>query len=114
MIAVYRFPGLIAAINLSIYIYLILLVFELMNGVLTLPGIAALIFGVGMAVDANVITFERMKEELQLDKSVKSASAAGTKNTISTIIDANITTLIAADVLFNFGTSTNTGTAIKI
>src|SRR5699024_436730 len=65
MIAFYRLPGLIAAINLAIYIYLIILVFGLMNGVLTLPGIAALILGVGMAVDANVLTFERIKEELK-------------------------------------------------
>src|SRR5690625_7679749 len=64
MIAVYRFPGLIAAINLSIYIYLILLVFELMNCVLTLPGIDDLILGVGMAVDAMVITFLHIKDEV--------------------------------------------------
>src|SRR5699024_10372066 len=64
LLAFYRFPGIIAVINLSIYIYLILLIFELMNGVLTLPGIAALILGVGMAVDANVISFERIKEEI--------------------------------------------------
>ena len=70
MIAVYRFPGFIAGINIAIYVYIILLVFELMNGVLTLPGIAALILGVGMAVDANVITFERIKEELRSGKSV--------------------------------------------
>src|SRR5690606_25504443 len=64
MIAVYRFPGIIAGINIIIYTYLVLLVFNLMNGVLTLSGIAALILGIGMAVDANVITFERIKEEL--------------------------------------------------
>src|SRR5699024_8631916 len=70
MLAFYRFTGMIAAINLSIYIYLILLIFELMNGVLTLPGIAALILGVGMAVDANVISFERIKEEIRIGKSI--------------------------------------------
>src|SRR5690625_4731920 len=114
MIAVYRFPGLIAAINLSIYIYLILLVFELMNGVLTLPGIAALILGVGMAVDANVITFERIKEELRTGKSVTAAFKAGTKNSLTTIIDANITTLLAATVLFIFGTSSIKGFATML
>ncbi|NBJ68637.1 MULTISPECIES: protein translocase subunit SecDF [Clostridia] len=114
MIAVYRFPGLIAAINLTIYIYLILFVFELMNGVLTLPGIAALILGVGMAVDANVITFERIKEELRSGKSIISAFKAGTKNSLSTILDANITTLIAASVLFIFGTSSVKGFATML
>ncbi|MBD1222907.1 protein translocase subunit SecDF [Virgibacillus halodenitrificans] len=114
IIAVYRFPGLIATINLSIYIYLILLVFELMNGVLTLPGIAALILGVGMAVDANVITFERIKEELKSGKSVMAAFKAGSKNSLSTIFDANLTTLIAAVVLFIFGTSSVKGFATML
>ncbi|WP_217586821.1 protein translocase subunit SecDF [Lentibacillus saliphilus] len=114
MLAVYRFPGVIAVINLSIYIYLILLVFNLMNGVLTLPGIAALILGVGMAVDANVITFERIKEELRAGKSVVAAFKAGTKNSLSTIFDANITTLIAASILFMFGTSSVKGFATML
>src|SRR5690625_18180 len=114
MVAYYRFPGLIASINLVIYVYLIVLVFGLMNGVLTLPGIAALILGVGMAVDANVITFERIKEELKLGKSVKAAFKAGTKNSLSTIIDANITTLLAAVVLFVFGTSSVKGFATML
>ena len=114
MIVYYRFPGFIASINLAIYVFLILLVFNLLNGVLTLPGIAALILGVGMAVDANVITFERIKEELRLGKSVKSAFAAGTKNSLRTIIDANITTLIAAVVLFSFGTSSIKGFATML
>ncbi|MDL4841432.1 protein translocase subunit SecDF [Aquibacillus rhizosphaerae] len=111
MIAYYRFPGLIATITLSIYIYLILLVFELMNGVLTLPGIAALILGVGMAVDANIITYERMKEELKEGKTVTAAFKSGNSNSLSTIFDANITTLIAATVLFIFGTSSVKGFA---
>lgn len=114
MVAFYRFPGLIASINLVIYVYLIVLVFGLMNGVLTLPGIAALILGVGMAVDANVITFERIKEELRTGKSVKAAFKAGTKNSLSTIIDANITTLLAAVVLFVFGTSSVKGFATML
>ncbi|MFD1850172.1 protein translocase subunit SecDF [Oceanobacillus bengalensis] len=114
MIAFYRFSGLIAAINLIIYTYLVILVFELMNGVLTLSGIAALILGVGMAVDANVITFERIKEELRTGKSVKAAFKAGTKNSLSTIFDANITTLIAAGVLFVFGTSSVKGFATML
>ncbi|HLR52020.1 MAG TPA: protein translocase subunit SecDF [Candidatus Avamphibacillus sp.] len=111
IIFVYRFPGLIASINLTIYIYLILLIFNLLNGVLTLPGIAALILGVGMAVDANVITFERIKEEIRAGKSIMASFKAGTKNSLITILDANITTLLAAVVLFYFGTSSVKGFA---
>lgn len=114
MIAFYRFPGVIATINLAIYVYLILLVFGLLNGVLTLPGIAALILGVGMAVDANVITFERIKEEIREGKSVRAAFKAGSKNSLTTIIDANITTLLAATVLFIFGTSSVKGFATML
>ncbi|MFZ3576431.1 protein translocase subunit SecDF [Virgibacillus sp. DJP39] len=114
MIAYYRFPGVIAVINLSIYIYLILVVFELLNGVLTLSGIAALILGVGMAVDANVITNERIKEELRSGKSVSAAFKAGNKNSLSTIFDANITTILAATILFIFGTSSVKGFATML
>ncbi|SFA69228.1 SecD/SecF fusion protein [Lentibacillus halodurans] len=114
IMAVYRFPGIIAAINLSVYIFLVLLVFYLMNGVLTLQGIAALILGVGMAVDANVITFERIKEELREGKSVQAAFKTGSKNSLRAIVDANITTLLAASVLFIFGTSSVKGFATML
>src|SRR5699024_6634019 len=105
MIAYYCFAGLIASCHLVVYLYIILLVFSFLNCVLTLPGIAALILGVGMAVDANVITFERIKEELKVGKSVFAAFKAGSRNSLRTILDANITTLLAAAVLFIFGTS---------
>src|SRR5699024_711590 len=85
MMAVYRFPRIMTAINLCVYIFLVLLVFNLMNGVLTLQGIAALILGVGMAVDANVITFERIKEELRQGKSVLASFKAGSKNSLRAI-----------------------------
>ncbi|GEN56028.1 protein translocase subunit SecDF [Halolactibacillus alkaliphilus] len=111
MLAIYRFGGVITVITLSLYIYLVVLVFELMNGVLTLPGIAALILGVGMAVDANIITFERMKEELREGKSMIASFESANKNSLSTILDANITTLIAATVLFIYGTSSVKGFA---
>src|SRR5699024_2828816 len=114
MIIVYRFPGFIAGINIVFYIYIILLVFELMNGVLTLPGITALILGVGMAVDANVITFERIKEELRSGKSVMASFKAGGKNSLVTILDANITMLLAAAVLFIFCTSSIKGFATML
>ncbi len=114
MIVTYRFPGLIAGINVAIYVYFILVIFQLMNGVLTLPGIAALILGIGMAVDANVLTFERIKEELKQGKSVSAAFKAGGKNSLITILDANITTLLAAAVLFYFGTSSVKGFATML
>lgn len=114
LIAVYRFAGIIASINLLIYTYIVIVVFELMNGVLTLSGIAALILGIGMVVDANVITFERIKEELRLGKSVKASFKAGTKNSFITIFDANLTTLIAAVVLFIFGSSSVKGFATML
>ncbi|HZG60648.1 MAG TPA: protein translocase subunit SecDF [Anoxybacillus sp.] len=114
MIFFYRLPGLIAVITLSIYIYLILLIFDWMNGVLTLPGIAALILGVGMAVDANIITYERIKEEIKLGRSIMSAYRVGNKGSFATIFDANITTIIAGVVLFVYGTSSVKGFATML
>ncbi|CAN7307012.1 protein translocase subunit SecDF [Rossellomorea sp. LjRoot5] len=114
MIAYYRFPGLIATITLSVYIYLILLIFDMMNGVLTLPGIAALILGVGMAVDANIITYERIKEEMRVGKPIRSAFQAGNKSSFLTILDANVTTILAAAVLFFYGNSSVKGFATML
>ncbi|MDS9471299.1 protein translocase subunit SecDF [Sporosarcina pasteurii] len=114
MLVYYRLPGLIAVITLSVYIYLILLVFTKINGVLTLPGIAALMLGVGMAVDANILTYERIREELRVGKSIKSSFDAGAKSSFTAILDANITTLLAAVVLFIFGTSSVKGFAMML
>ncbi|HEY4552731.1 MAG TPA: protein translocase subunit SecDF [Bacillaceae bacterium] len=114
MIVYYRLPGIIATVTLSIYIYLILLIFDLMNGVLTLPGIAALILGVGMAVDANILTYERLKEELKIGRSLRSAFQAGNKSSFVAILDANVTTLLAGAVLFFFGTSSVKGFATML
>ncbi|UOE95543.1 protein translocase subunit SecD [Alkalihalobacillus sp. LMS39] len=110
----YRFMGIIAMITLSAYIYLVLVIFNAMNAVLTLPGIAALILGVGMAVDANIITYERIKEEIRSGKSIMSAFKAGSRRSLSTILDANITTILAASVLFYFGTSSVQGFAVML
>ena len=114
MVIYYRVPGIIAVVTLSIYIYLILLVFTRINGVLTLPGIAALMLGVGMAVDANILTYERIREELRVGKSVRTAFANGAKSAFTAILDANLTTLIAAIALFIFGTSSVKGFAILL
>ncbi|MFD1863983.1 protein translocase subunit SecDF [Planococcus chinensis] len=111
MVIFYRIPGLIAVVTLSVYVYLILLVFELIGGVLTLPGIAAIVLGVGMAVDANIITYERIREELRVGRSVRESFKAGASSSFSAILDANVTTMIAAGVLFWFGTSSVKGFA---
>ncbi len=114
MMMFYRFPGVIATITLSLYIFLILLIFDWMNAVLTLPGIAALILGVGMAVDANIITYERIKEELKVGRSIQAAFQTGNKNSFMTILDANVTTILAGIVLFIFGTSSVKGFATML
>ncbi|MGD6941048.1 protein translocase subunit SecDF [Cytobacillus gottheilii] len=114
MIAFYRFPGIIASITLTIYLFITLLIFDWLNAVMTLPGIAALILGVGMAVDANIITYERIKEEIKVGRSIKSAFQVGGKNSLSTIFDANLTTLLAAGVLFIYGTSSVKGFATTL
>lgn len=111
MMLYYRLPGIVAVITLTVYVYLNLLVLDLMNGVLTLPGIAALILGVGMAVDANIITYERIKDELRVGKTLRAAFQAGNKNSLSTIFDANLTTILAAVVLFIYGNSSVKGFA---
>ncbi|MBD3860457.1 protein translocase subunit SecDF [Bacillus sp. 28A-2] len=114
MLLYYRLPGLIAVITLSAYIYITLQVFDWMGAVMTLPGIAALILGVGMAVDANIITYERIKEELKLGKSVRSAFRSGNRRSFATILDANLTSIIAGGVLFFFGTSSVKGFATML
>lgn len=114
MIIVFRIPGLVASFALAFYTILDLLVLNLFNVTLTLPGIAGVILSVGMAVDANVIIFTRIKEELADGKSVKQAVKGGFHNAMSAIIDGNVTTLIAALVLGIFGTGTIKGFAITL
>lgn len=112
MLIFYRLPGLISSISLITYIWLLLLGFNLMGATLTLPGIAAFILGIGMAVDANIITFERIKEEMRSGKSLLSSLKAGSKNSLRTIVDANLTTIIAGAVLFFIGTGSVKGFAV--
>lgn len=114
MICVFRIPGLIASLSLTLYTFMILLVMNLFNVTLTLPGLAGIILSVGMAVDANVVIFTRIKEELATGASVKQSVKAGFHNALSAIIDGNVTTLIAALVLGIFGTGTIKGFAITL
>lgn len=112
MLVVYRVPGMIANITLAGFTYFCLLIMYWMHATLTLPGIAGFILSVGMAVDANIITYERIQEEIRSGKTILSAFRAGQRRSFITIIDSHITTLIACAVLFYFGTSSIQGFAI--
>lgn len=114
IIAVYRFSGFIASFGLILYTFLSFLIFYLINGVLTLPGIAAMLLGIGMAVDANVICFERIKENLLIGKSLKESFNIGNKSSFTSIIDANVTTIIAAIIMFILGQSSVKGFATML
>lgn len=114
MVAFYRIPGIVAAITLIAYTWLVLVVFYLMNATLTLPGIAALILGIGMAVDANIIKFERIKEEIRSGKSLLSSLKSGSKHSIRTIMDANITNIISCGVLYAIGNGAIRGFALTM
>ena len=103
MVGFYRLPGIVAVIALTVYVYLTLVAFNFISGVLTLPGLAALVLGVGMAVDANIIMYERIKDELRVGRTLKQAYSKANKSSFLTIFDSNLTTVIAAAVLFFFG-----------
>ena len=111
MIFRYRLNGVIASWALTIYVILLFAMIALFKVQLTLPGLAGVVLGIGMAVDANVIIFERFNEEARKGRSAKAAVRAGFKNAISAILDANVTTLIAAIVLLIFGTGSIQGFA---
>ncbi len=114
MIVFYRLPGLVASIALTGYTVCVGLTVSLMHVNLSLAGIAGIILSIGMAVDANVIIFERIKEELRLGKSTKAALRAGFHKAFTAIIDSNVTTIIAVVVLFWFGTGSVQGFAITL
>ena len=111
MLFVYRVAGLAASVALSMYVGLILILLDAFEITLTLPGIAGIILSIGMAVDANVIIFTRIKEELGLQKSVGEAIHAGFNKALSAIVDGNVTTIIAAAVLYFRGSGTVRGFA---
>ncbi|MCF6276391.1 MAG: protein translocase subunit SecD [Candidatus Magasanikbacteria bacterium] len=114
MIVYYRIPGLISVISLSLYISLTLALFKLIGVTLTLAGIAGFVLSIGMAVDANVLIFERLKEELKLGKSLKTATEEGFIRAWSSIRDGNISTLITCALLIMLGTSFVKGFAITL
>ncbi len=111
MIIIFRFPGFLAAVTLTLYTILELFFLNTLHITLTLPGIAGIILSIGMAVDANVIIFTRIKEEIGAGKTVKTAVKAGFEKAMSAILDGNITTIIAGVVLLIMGTGTVKGFA---
>jgi len=114
MFAIYKIPGLIADVVLVIYGFLVLASLSLVGSTLTLPGIAGFILTLGMAVDANVITFERIKEEMSKGYSIEDSVVKGFENGLPAIIDGNLTTLLIAAVLFSFGTGPVRGFAVTL
>ncbi|MCF0128321.1 MAG: SecD/SecF family protein translocase subunit, partial [Pseudobutyrivibrio sp.] len=114
LIVMYQFPGVVASIALALYTALVLAVLSLFDITLTLPGIAGIILSIGMAVDANVIIFARIREEIRSGRSVISAIETGFSKALSAILDGNVTTLIAAAVLGVIGTGTVKGFAITL
>ncbi len=114
MLLVYRLPGIIADVALLLYVMLLLLIMRYLGAVLTLPGIAGIILSIGMAVDANVLIFERFKEEIRRGKTLRSALDAGFGRAMVTILDSNITTLMAAAVLYYLGVGPIRGFAVTL
>lgn len=114
MAVLYRVPGLIANLALILYILMTLTALHFLNATLTLPGIAGLIVSIGMAVDANVLIFERFKEELQAGKTLRAAMELGFSRAFNTIFDSNMTSFVVAVVLFYFGTGPVKGFAVTL
>lgn len=114
LLVLYHFAGFVSAVSMLIYTFLVFATFWVLGGVLTLPGIAALVLGIGMAVDSNVITFARIKEELLKGKSLPTAFKEGSKESFSAILDSNITTLLVAIIMFILGESSIKGFATML
>jgi preprotein translocase subunit SecD len=114
MVAVYRVPGLLADVALVVYCFLMLAYVTLFQVTLTLPGIAGFVLSIGMAVDANVLIFERIKEELWAGRTTRAAVGVGFKRAFSTVFDSHVTTMIGAAVLYWLGTGTVKGFALTL
>jgi preprotein translocase subunit SecD len=114
MMAFYRLPGLIADISLILYVVITLATMAGINATLSLPGIAGLILSIGMAVDANVIIFERVKDEIKNGKTLRASIDAGFRRALLTIMDSNVTALVSAGILFYFGVGPIKGFAVTL
>lgn len=114
MILYYRLPGVISAITIAAYVFVVFVLYNLMGAVFTLSGIAALVLGVGMAVDSNILTFERIRDALYSGRSVRTAFYEGSSKSFITIFDAQVTTFISALILFEFGKGSVKGFATML
>ena len=114
MVMYYNLSGLLAVLALALNLVILLAALAGFRGTLTLPGIAGIILTIGMAVDANVLIFERIREELDAGKTVRRAIRDGYGRAFVTILDANLTTLITAAVLYQFGTGPIKGFAVTL
>ena len=114
MLAFYRLSGLVANVSLLLYVVMLLVCLRMLNATLTLPGIAGIILSMGMAVDANVLIFERFKEEHRAGKTLRASMDAGFSRAFVTIFDSNVTTLFASVILFFFGSGPIKGLAVTL
>ncbi len=114
MLAVYRVPGVLADLALVVYCFLMLAYVTVFGVVLTLPGIAGFVLSIGMAVDANVLIFERIKEELWAKRTTRAAVGVGFRRAFTTVFDSHVTTIVGAAVLFALGTGTVKGFALTL
>jgi protein-export membrane protein SecD len=114
MLAYYRLPGLVASFALLYYTIVVYAIFRLVPVTLTLAGVAGFVLSIGMAVDANILIFERMKEELRIGKSLPSAVEAGFNRAWNSILDSNVSSLITATILYSFGSSAIRGFALVL
>lgn len=114
MILYYRLPGVISAVTIAAYVFVVFVLYNLMGAVFTLSGIAALVLGVGMAVDSNILTFERIRDALYSGRSVRTAFYEGSSKSFITIFDAQVTTFISALILFEFGKGSIKGFATML
>jgi len=114
MLLFYKFSGLLAVAALGLYVLFVLGALAMLDATLTFPGIAGLILSIGMAVDANVLVYERIREELDAGRNVKAAVNEGFQNALSAIVDSNLTTLITAAILYYVGTGAVKGFAVTL
>jgi len=114
MLGYYRFSGLLAVGALALYVLYTLAVLAGFDAVLTLPGLAGFVLSIGIAVDANVLIFERIREELDRGKTVRTAIDEGFRHAMSAIIDSNVSTILTAMVLYQFGTGPVKGFAVTL
>ena len=114
MVLMYRLPGILADVALLVYVLMLLALLSVAHAVLTLPGIAGFVLSIGMAVDANVLIFERIKEELWAGKSLRAAVRIGFQRAFSSVFDSHFTTIVGAAVLFLLGTGTVKGFAYTL